>query len=183
MSNTVSLSLGCVMLRVKNERAAIEAEPFEETRTFAPIIYEIVDIADARQAPGTPVLGVQRLNRGRATRYVLFRDKRVVTFVHDTDMSLLATQWCFKVHIKSGGANPRVATVAYPVSVRDFDVGTLTTINWKMLLMVENQGGSKTQRLFYVQPQGGGAVGPCQTIDCNNPQTEEELTICLVNKC
>jgi hypothetical protein len=63
MSNTVSLSLGCVMLRVKNERAAIEAEPFEETRSFAPIIYEIVDIADARQAPGTPVQGVQRLNR------------------------------------------------------------------------------------------------------------------------
>jgi hypothetical protein len=183
MPKTISVSLSCAMLRVRNAPAGIEAEPFEEARVYAPITYAVADLADARRAPGTPILGVQRLGRGRSTRYVLFRDRSQVTFAHDADASLLPLQWSFKVQFERDGANPGSATVAYPVSVRDFDAGTLAAINWKMLLLVDRQGGASTQRLFYVQPGGPGAIGPCQTIDCNNPQTQEELTICLVNNC
>jgi hypothetical protein len=183
MANTISALLSCAMLRVRNTLGGTESEPFEEARTFASITYEIADLSKARQAPGTPILGIQRVGRGEATSYVLFRNKSLVTFAHDTDDSLLAAQWIFKVQFKRGGANRGVATVAYPVIVRDFDNGTLNTISWKMLLKTEKQGRKNTQWLFYVQPQGGGSAGPCQTIDCNNPQTAEELSICLVNKC
>ncbi|HJZ49413.1 MAG TPA: hypothetical protein VKE41_19685 [Roseiflexaceae bacterium] len=181
----VIVSLECAMLRVKNQIPGIEPEPFQEAHTFAKVTYQIKDMQQARSAPGTPVFGIQRIGKGKTTRYILFRDPGVLSFTHEKDTSLQPLQTILKVQHTRSGANPRTAVIAYPVTIKDFGSGSLDTISWKLLLKSEQQGGAQALHLYYVRTQGSESGDPCKTpgLDCQQPATEEDLSVCLSNGC